>query len=91
MKIRVDLQARTAWIRGCKVLGLTSTELRVLAYLADNQGKPVSRDTLLFAIWGVKSKSTRRVDVMMSRIRRKIELSNAHANVESVLGMGYII
>jgi len=68
-RVIVDLRLMTAF--GAK---LSTKEFQVLQLLAQNQGEPVSRVTLLEEAWGMDSSSSERaVDTMIVELRKKIE------------------
>jgi class 3 adenylate cyclase/predicted ATPase len=57
---------------------LSGREAELLIYLADRQGRVVSRDELLTEVWRYKAgMQTRTVDVTMRRLREKIEVDAA--------------
>ena len=70
---------------------LTHTEFDLLAYLAVNAGRAVSRDQLLRAVWGYDQKiETRVIDVHVRNLRRKIEVEPSNPRyILSVPGVGY--
>ena len=68
--LNVDPARRTAEIDG-RPLDLTRLEFDVLAYLAANPGRVVSRKELLREVWQ-RTDSARTVDVHLSWLRRKI-------------------
>jgi len=68
--LRVDPARRTAEIDG-RPLDLTRLEFDVLAYLAANPGRVISRKELLREVWQ-RTDSARTVDVHLSWLRRKL-------------------
>ena len=53
---------------------LTKREFDVLRYLAEHAGTVVPRDRLLAEVWGAQAvETTRAVDFLVARLRRKIE------------------
>lgn len=68
--LSVDPARRTAEIDG-QPLDLTRLEFDVLAYLAQNPGRVVSRKELLREVWQ-RTDSARTVDVHLSWLRRKL-------------------
>jgi two-component system, OmpR family, response regulator len=61
--------------RDGREIRLTKREFDVLRYLAENAGHVVHRDRLLTEVWGVQAlATTRAVDFLVARLRRKIEL-----------------
>lgn len=68
--LRLDRARRTADVDG-QPLDLTRLEFDVLAYLAANPGRVVSRKELLREVWQ-RTDSGRTVDVHLSWLRRKL-------------------
>jgi two-component system alkaline phosphatase synthesis response regulator PhoP len=85
--LRVDLDAHEAQVAGAR-LDLTPREFDLLAFLARNPGRALSRDELLRKVWGYDYVGeTRTVDVHVRRLRAK--LGDHHGLIETVLGAGY--
>lgn len=63
-------------------------EFDVLRYLAEREGRAVSRETLLIAVWGSDTQVVdRTVDVHVAKIRDKL---GKHAGyIETIKGVGY--
>ena len=59
--------------------------------LAERDGQPVSRDEILEKIWGVSSSSsTRGIDNVIVKLRRKIEDNAADPrHIVTIYGTGY--
>jgi DNA-binding response OmpR family regulator len=78
-------------VAGDKHLQLTSTEMKLLRYLFDNEGKVVTRNELLEEVWGVThSPTTRTVDNFMMNLRKYFEKNPAKPrHFLSVRGTGY--
>jgi two-component system response regulator RegX3 len=74
-------------------VAFTRREIEVLAYLAENADRPVSREELLLKVWGYARNSdieTRTVDIHIAKLRRKIEVDPAAPrNLVTVRGAGY--
>lgn len=67
---------------------LRTQEFEVLLVLAKNRGRVLSREQLLYLAWGYDFPGqTRTVDVHVAQLRRK--LAGAHAQIETVTGVGY--
>ncbi|MBT8059968.1 MAG: response regulator transcription factor [Gammaproteobacteria bacterium] len=79
--------------RGAERLAFTRREIEVLAYLAQNSGRPVSREELLTRVWGYPRNlefETRTVDIHIAKLRRKIEaVAKEPENLITVRGAGY--
>ena len=71
-KLRIDLEAHTANLGG-EELDLTAKEFELLAYLAGNQGKMLSKRRLLAEVWHQPyGGGDKTVDVHLSWLRRKL-------------------
>jgi DNA-binding response OmpR family regulator len=89
--LTVDLLNREARRAG-KDLQLTPREFDVLAYLAHHAGSPVARDTLSRDIWKIKSRATSMdnvIDVLMARLREKVDKDFDQRLLTTVRGVGY--
>jgi DNA-binding response OmpR family regulator len=78
-------------LRDGEPLTLTKTELRLLAELASQVGRVLSREDLLERVWGYGYfGDSRLVDVHVRRLRTKIERDPANPrHVLTVRGLGY--
>ncbi|MEN0062336.1 MAG: AAA-like domain-containing protein [Myxococcota bacterium] len=88
---QVDL-SRGVVVRGGVHTQLTQKETQVLRYLADQAGLDVHRDDLLRDVWGFPGRlpATRAADLVVLRLRRKIERDPAEPTVlVTVHGHGY--
>jgi DNA-binding response OmpR family regulator len=71
-----------------KCVDLSQTEFDLLLYLAENEGIVLSRDQILYKVWGFDYEGTERtVDTHMNRLRNK--LGTACDYVRTVRGFGY--
>lgn len=71
-ELRLDFSSRRATKKDQQV-ALTPREWALLESLALRRGRVVSRDELLFEVWGeVSSASSASLDVLIARIRRKL-------------------
>lgn len=88
--LRIDSAAMQLEVRGA-VVPTTTTEFRLLDYLARHPGRMFSRDQLLDAVWGDQRFVTpRSVDVYIRRIREKIELDPEDPRyLKTMRGAGY--
>jgi two-component system, OmpR family, response regulator len=69
-------------------LALTSTELRLLAFLVRHRGQALSKDQLLTQVWGYDAYDHNLVEVHISALRRKLE-ANGPRLIHTVRGIGY--
>jgi len=85
--LTIDNRAHRVWIVGEEV-ELTSTEYKLLIYLATSEGKMCSRGELLEHVWELPpTLNTRTVDTHVKRLRQK--LGAASGLVQTVRGAGY--
>ena len=75
---------------GDKEIPLTPNEYDLLKYLAEREGKAVSREELLENIWGYQTEvETRATDDTVRRLRKKLE--GVAVCIETVWGYGFRI
>src|SRR5437016_6718955 len=86
----VDVNERRVFKTGEEV-ELTHTEFDLLAFLASNAGKVLSREKILNHVWGYEYPiETRVIDVHIRNLRRKIEQDPSHPFfILAVPGIGY--
>jgi DNA-binding response OmpR family regulator len=86
----IDLNERRIYKLGEEVQ-LTHTEFDLLAFLAGQAGKVLSREKILNSIWGYEYPiETRVIDVHIRNLRRKIESQPSHPYyILAVPGIGY--
>ena len=87
---RVDPASLKA-TRGEETIDLSRRETAMLALLARERGRIVSRRTLLQEVWGwgnADGVRTRTVDVHFAALRRKVD-DRSHELIETVRGEGY--
>lgn len=70
---------------------LTLMEAKLMRYLIENEGRSVSRKTILEDVWGLQEDTdTRAIDNFIVRLRRYIEDEpNNPRHVQTVRGVGY--
>lgn len=87
--LRVWVEELRAERRGRSV-ELTPREASMLEVLHEHAGCPVSRDVFLDRCWGIDYfPDSRTLNQHMVALRRKIELEDAPAIIETVRGVGY--
>ncbi len=87
--LRLDATHRTAW-RGKDPLVLTAREFAILETLLRRPGAVVSREEILEQAWGEREEPmSNTIDVLMARIRRKIDTPGKPSRIETLRGMGY--
>jgi two-component system alkaline phosphatase synthesis response regulator PhoP len=86
----VDTGTRLLTLKG-KEVPLTRTEFDLLTYLVVNEGKSLSRETLLRDVWGMEYYGTQRsLDTFVAMLRAKIEKKpHDPKHILTVHGVGY--
>jgi two-component system OmpR family response regulator len=89
--LTVDFGRRLAWL-GTAEVPLTRREIDVLERLAWGQGHAVSREDLLEEIWGESSReAAASLEVIIVRLRRKLEQGEKESLIRTVRGYGYAL
>ncbi len=87
--LRVDLLSRRV-TRGGKVIELTNKEFQLLEYLLRNKGRVLSRVILTEHVWDIHfDTGTNIVDVIVNRLRRKLDDDFSVKLIHTVRGVGY--
>ena len=87
--IRLDPGRRAAW-RGAEPLSLTTREFTILELLMRSPGAVVSREDILEQAWGEREEPmSNTIDVLVGRLRRKLDRPKQPSRIETVRGMGY--
>lgn len=87
--LRLDAAKRTA-SRDGSVLELTAREFAILEILLRRPGAIVSREEILEQAWGEREEPmSNTIDVLIGRLRRKIDSPGRPSRIETVRGMGY--
>lgn len=85
--VAIDCSSHRVTVGG-REIELTSTEYKLLLYLADHAGRVLSRELLLQEVWGYNFVGdTRTVDTHVTRLRSK--LGDAGELIKTVRGFGY--
>jgi|SRR3954462_6564815 two-component system copper resistance phosphate regulon response regulator CusR len=89
--LEIDTQRQRA-NRGSTSLNLTPKEFLLLAYLARSPGTVVSRAEIVRYVWGVDFQTeTNVVDVVVRRLRAKVDDPFPTKLVHTIRGVGYVI
>ena len=84
--LQLDIGAKQL-LRDDKPVFLTATEYELLSLLAQNQHQILSRDEIMHALRGIDADIfSRAIDVLVSRLRRKLERPEL---IRTVRGLGY--
>jgi len=90
--LEIDFESREVHIDG-RMVELTKREYELLAHLARNAGRVISRESLFERNWGFDIEfSSNSLDVHIYRLRKKLEPDADHPiYVQTVRGYGYRI
>ncbi|MGH8293328.1 MAG: heavy metal response regulator transcription factor [Gammaproteobacteria bacterium] len=78
--------------RAGQVLNLTPKEFALLALLVRNAGRVLTRIHIAESVWGVDfDTQTNVVDVVIRRLRNKVDAPFDDALIHTVRGMGYVV
>lgn len=72
-----------------EVVDLSKMEFKLLVFLVQNQGKVLSKETIMERVWGEVDlfKESRSVDIYVGYLRKKFSQNL----IETVRGVGYMI
>lgn len=90
----IDLGRREVTHSDGRRVALSQREAEVLAYLAANSGRAISRDELLERVWGLDPRGvqTRTVDMAVARLREALDDDPTDPKViETVRAKGYML
>ncbi len=90
-KLKLDQRKRQVFLGGTEII-LKPREFKLLEYLMLHSGQVVTRTMLLEHVWDYHfDPQTNIIDVHISRLRTKIDRSQASSMIETVRGAGYRI
>jgi DNA-binding response OmpR family regulator len=89
--LSLDLLTRKVQ-RGSQMIELRPREFALLEYLMRNAGRVVSKTSILSHVWGYNfDPNTNVVDVLVSRLRDRIDKPFADKLLQTVRGVGYVL
>jgi len=89
--LSLDLLSREV-VRGETRLDLQPREFALLEYLMRHQGEIVSKTMILEHIWGYDfDPQTNVVDVLLCRLRKKLEVHPGQLLIHTIRGVGYVL
>ncbi len=87
--LRLDPGRRAVW-RGDAELALTAREFAILETLMRRPGHVLSREEILEEAWGEREEPmSNTIDVLVARLRKKLDARPSSARIETVRGVGY--
>lgn len=88
--ISLDLLAREVWRDGTKI-ELHARELSLLECLMRNAGRVLSKSLILEKVWNYSfDPQTNAVDVLVCRLRNKLDKGFKTKSIQTVRGLGYV-
>ena len=89
--LTLDLESRRV-TRGGQSIELQAREFALLVYLLRNPGRVLSKTMILEHIWNYSfDPQTNVVDVLVSRLRRKIDRDFPGKLIQTLRGVGYVL
>src|SRR3954471_16104031 len=89
--LTLDLLTRKVQ-RGAQTIELRPREFALLEYLMRNAGRVVSKTSILSHVWGYNfDPNTNVVDVLVSRLRDRVDKPFAGKLLQTVRGVGYVL
>lgn len=70
---------------------MTAREFDILEALARQRGRVVSRSTILVSVWGSEDEGAASLEVLVARIRRKLDAAGCAELIRTHRGLGYSI
>ncbi|MBT3223576.1 MAG: response regulator transcription factor, partial [Proteobacteria bacterium] len=88
-EVTVDLEQRVV-TRADEFVDLTAKEFDLLKLLIEREGRALTRESILNAVWGYGYFGTdRTVDNFIQRLRLKVDTSGSPRHLLTVRGVGY--
>ena len=79
-------------VRASEKLDLQAREFALLEYLMRNAGRVVSKTMILERVWGYSfDPQTNVVDVLVCRLRNKVDKNFAEKMIHTIRGVGYVL
>jgi two-component system, OmpR family, response regulator len=89
--LTLDLRKYRA-LRGGIIIDLHPREFALLQYLMRHADQPVSKKTILEQVWGYEfDPQTNVVDVLVWRLRNKVDRGFAKPILKTIKGIGYVL
>lgn len=90
-ELKLDLRSRVA-TRGGEQAELPPREFSLLEYLMRSPGQVLTKTMILEHVWGYAfDPGTNVVDVLVSRLRKKVEAEHEPKYIRTVRGVGYVL
>ena len=90
-QIHLNLALHTV-TAGEEAIHLSGREFDLLAYLMQNQAMIITKEQIFDRLWGFDSDTALTVvEVYMSNLRRKLKISGADQQIQTIRNVGYIL
>jgi len=88
--LQVDFASKTITVRGQRIT-LKSMEYKLLSYLIQHRGRPITKDELFTNVWGDAIAQDNTLNVHVRHLREKIEANPKEPLfIKTLWGVGYI-
>ncbi|PEA54840.1 DNA-binding response regulator [Bacillus pseudomycoides] len=84
----IDVEAQSISYRNQQLI-FTTTEYKILKYLAENANKVRTYDQILEQVWGMGRYDFHTVRVYIGKIREKLDAYNCGVTIETIWATGY--
>jgi DNA-binding response OmpR family regulator len=81
--------ARLTALHNNTAVQLTRTEFSLLVLLAEDAGRPVTRQRLIEAVWGKEAVHSNTLDVFINALRGKLDAPFQSRMIQTIRGIGY--
>jgi DNA-binding response OmpR family regulator len=89
--VRLDVASRQVTVSD-SVVGFTPREIAALELLMRREGQVVSKAALEDGLYGLsKDVSANAIEVLISRVRRRLEAAAANCSIHTLHGIGYLL
>ena len=86
----IDIAQRSV-TRGGKVILLSAREFDLLAALAANEGRVLSREAIQERVWMNEQAVPTIVDVYIGLLRKKLDTGHDDKLIQTIKGVGYVL
>ncbi len=89
--LTLDTSTWTA-LRDGDAIPITAKEFKLLRYFLENQGRVVTREDILTAVWGEEAPvESNVIDAHIANLRAKLEAGHRSRLIQTVRGAGYVL
>jgi DNA-binding response OmpR family regulator len=89
--LQLDVASRQASVDDC-IVRFTPREIGALELLMRREGQVVSKAALEDGLYGLsKDVSANAIEVLISRVRRRLEVADARCSIHTLHGIGYLL